>query len=309
LRRLPIDHEAIIDELAEVQANHEFELTLGKATYLDCFRGGIGKRLMTGCFLQGLQQLTGINFIFYYGTKYFENSGIKNPFVITMITSSVNTLSTLPGLWAIDKWGRRPLLFWGAIGMATSQFLVAVLGTTTTGQNPDGSTFAKNLPAQKASIAFVCTYIFFFASTWGPIAWVVTGEIFPLKVRAKALSMTTATNWLLNWAIAYSTPYLVDFGPGNANLQSKIFFIWFACCFGCIAFVYFLIYETKGLTLEQVDELYNEIKVARKSVGWRPKTTFRQRASVAGQGGLHHGTNADSEKKDETVEYRGEEES
>jgi len=166
LRRLPIDHEAIVDELAEIRANHEFELSLGKATYLDCFRGGIGKRLMTGCLLQGLQQLTGINFIFYYGTKYFENSGISNPFVITMITSAVNTLSTLPGLWAIDKWGRRPLLFWGAVGMATSQFLVAVLGTTTTGQYPNGKTYAKNLGAQKASIAFVCTYIFFFASTW-----------------------------------------------------------------------------------------------------------------------------------------------
>jgi len=309
LRRLPIDHEAIVDELAEIRANHEFELSLGKATYLDCFRGGIGKRLMTGCLLQGLQQLTGINFIFYYGTKYFENSGISNPFVITMITSAVNTLSTLPGLWAIDKWGRRPLLFWGAVGMATSQFLVAVLGTTTTGQYPNGKTYAKNLGAQKASIAFVCTYIFFFASTWGPIAWVVTGEIFPLKVRAKALSMTTATNWLLNWAIAYSTPFLVDFGPGNANLQSKIFFIWFACCFGCIAFVYFLIYETKGLTLEQVDELYDEIKVARKSIGWTPKTTFRQRASVAGQGGVHRGATESNEKDHEAVEYRGEEES
>jgi hypothetical protein len=93
----------------------------------------------------------------------------------------------------------------------------------------------------------------------GPIAWVVTGEIFPLKVRAKSLSMTTATNWLLNWAIAYSTPYLVNYGPGNANLQSKIFFIWFACCFLCITFVYFMIYETKGLTLEQIDELYDEV--------------------------------------------------
>lgn len=60
---------------------------------------------------------------------------------------------------------------------------------------------------------------------------VVIGEIFPLKVRAKSLSMTTATNWLLNWAIAYSTPYLVNYGTGNANLQSKIFFIWFGCCF------------------------------------------------------------------------------
>jgi len=116
---------------------------------------------------------------------------------------------------------------------------------------------------------------------------VVTGEIFPLKVRAKALSMTTATNWLFNWAIAYSTPYLVNYGPGDANLQAKIFFIWFGCCFLCIAFVYFMIYETKGLTLEQIDELYSEVHIAHKSVGWTPKTTFREiRASMAAQGGL-----------------------
>jgi hypothetical protein len=63
------------------------------------------------------------------------------------------------------------------------------------------------------------------ASSWGPVAWVVTGELFPLKVRAKCLSMTTATNWLLNFAIAYSTPYMVNEGDGYANLQSKVFFV------------------------------------------------------------------------------------
>jgi sugar porter (SP) family MFS transporter len=226
IRRLPIDHAAIQDELGEIQANHEYELSLGKSSYIDCFRGKVLKRLLTGCLLQALQQLTGINFIFYYGTQFFKNTGITNPFVISMITSAVNVTSTLPGLYAIDKWGRRPLLFWGAIGMTVSQLLVAVLGTTSTGQNSEtGAVYSTNLASQKASIAFVCIYIFFFASTWGPIAWVVTGEIFPLKVRAKALSMTTATNWLLNWAIAYSTPYLVNWGPGNANLQAKIFFI------------------------------------------------------------------------------------
>jgi MFS transporter, SP family, sugar:H+ symporter len=190
--------------------------------------------------------------------------------------------------------------------MTVSQLLVAVLGTTTTGQYAiDGTTYSKNLGAQKASIAFVCIYIFFFASTWGPIAWVVTGEIYPLKVRAKCLSMTTATNWLLNWAIAYSTPYLVNWGPGNANLQSKIFFIWFACCFLCITFVYFMIYETKGLTLEQIDELYDEVKVANKSVGWKPTTTFREirAGSVAPQGGVAQAPLAYDEKTGEDVEH------
>ncbi|KAA8569161.1 hypothetical protein EYC84_000830 [Monilinia fructicola] len=275
LRRLHVDDPAIREELAEIQANHEYELQLGQASYMDCFRGGMTKRLATGCLLQALQQLTGVNFIFYYGTQYFKNSGITNAFVIQMITSAVNVSSTLPGLYGIEKFGRRPLLLWGAVGMCVSQLIVAVLGTTTTDQTAEGVVFATNIAAQKASIAFICIYIFFFASTWGPLAWVVCGEIFPLKVRAKALSMSVATNWLLNWAIAYSTPYLVNYGTGNANLQSKIFFIWFACCFVCIAFVYFMIYETKGLTLEQIDELYDSKTSAKDSVHWKPTKNFR----------------------------------
>ncbi|KAJ5051507.1 uncharacterized protein L3040_001283 [Drepanopeziza brunnea f. sp. 'multigermtubi'] len=275
LRRLPLDHIAIIAELGEIQASHEYESTLGKASYLDCFRGSMLKRQLTGCGLQALQQLSGINFIFYYGTQFFKNTGIQDPFLISMITSAVNVTSAIPGLYAIDKWGRRPLLFWGAIGMAVSQLLVAILGTTSTGQAADGAVFSTNIASQRASIAFVCLFIFFFAASWGPIAWVVTGEIFPLKVRAKALSMTTATNWLVNWAIAYSTPYLVNYGDGNANLQAKIFFIWFGCCFFCIGFVYFMIYETKGLTLEQVDEMYDEVSSASKSIYWKPTTTWR----------------------------------
>ncbi|KFY24114.1 hypothetical protein V493_05438 [Pseudogymnoascus sp. VKM F-4281 (FW-2241)] len=275
IRRLKEDDAAIIEELAEIQANHEYEQSLGKATYADCFKGNLLKRLLTGCLLQSLQQLTGINFIFYYGTQFFKNSGFTNSFIIALITNCVNVVSTLPGLYAIDKWGRRPVLLWGAVGMCVCQFIVAILGTTTTGQDSLGNVIVHNLPAQKGAIAFICFYIFFFAASWGPVAWVVTGEIFPLKVRAKSLSMTTASNWMLNWAIAYSTPYLVNYGPGNANLQSKIFFVWGGCCFICIAFVYFMIYETKGLTLEEVDELYAEVSDARKSIGWTPSVTFR----------------------------------
>ena len=96
----------------------------------------------------------------------------------------------------------------------------------------------------------------------------------------------SAGQWLLNWAIAYSTPYLVNYGEGYANLQSKIFFVWFGACFICIAFVYFFIYETKGFSLEQIDELYNEVSSAPKSVHWTPSTTFTQRQSVAHQGGV-----------------------
>ncbi|KAH7116246.1 glucose transporter-like protein [Dendryphion nanum] len=263
LRRLPVDHPGIIEELNEVRANHLYEMSLGESSYIECFKGTLGKRLLTGCLLQALQQLTGVNFIFYYGTQYFENAGFENPFIIQVVTNSVNVASTLPGLFMVEKLGRRNLLLLGAIGMCVCQYIVAITGTVV------GTT---DLPAQRAAIAFVCIYIFFFASSWGPVAWVVTGEMFPLKSRAKCLSMTTASNWLLNWAIAYSTPYMVD--KEHANLQSKVFFIWGSFCFVCIAFVFFMIYETKGLTLEQVDELYGVVGKAWKSKEFSPQVHF-----------------------------------
>ncbi|EKG09814.1 Sugar/inositol transporter [Macrophomina phaseolina MS6] len=271
LRRLPVDHPAVVEELAEIVANHHYEMSIGTASYAECFKGTVGKRLLTGCLLQALQQLTGVNFIFYYGTQYFQNAGFSNPFIISVITNSVNVASTFPGLYLVEKMGRRNLLLMGAIGMCVCQYIVAITGTVAG---------TSDLPAQKAAIAFVCIYIFFFASSWGPVAWVVTGELFPLKVRAKCLSMTTASNWLLNWAIAYSTPYMVD--EEHANLQSKVFFVWGSFCFVCIAFVWFMIYETKGLSLEQVDELYNVVDKAWQSQGFRPKISFQDVEDVSG---------------------------
>ncbi|TKA72987.1 hypothetical protein B0A49_03064 [Cryomyces minteri] len=277
IRRLEPDHPAVVEELAEITANHEYELSLSKATYLDCFKGTVGKRLATGCLLQGLQQLTGVNFIFYYGTQYFTNAGFSNPFIVTVITNSVNVASTFPGLYMVEKLGRRNLLLLGAVGMAVCQFIVAIVGTV------EGTT---NLAAQRTAIAFVCIYIFFFACSWGPVAWVVTGELFPLKVRAKCLSMTTATNWLLNFAIAYATPYMVNAGPGYANLQSRVFFVWGSFCFVCIGFVWLMIYETKGLSLEQVDELYGVVSKAWQSKKFRPQVSFQDAADMgtAGRG-------------------------
>jgi len=178
LRRLPIDHPSLQEELREIETNLQHELELGgRTSYTDFLKWHtLGKRVVTGSALQALQQLTGVNFIFYYGTSYFKSSGIQNPFIISMITSSINVASTFPGLYLVEAWGRRRLLLFGAVGMAVCQLIVASVGTAFPG--------SENLPAQKALIAFVCIYIFFFASTWGPGAWVVTGEIFPLGVRA-----------------------------------------------------------------------------------------------------------------------------
>ena len=88
----------------------------------------------------------------------------------------------------------------------------------------------------------------------------------------------------MNWAIAYATPYLVNSGPGNANLQSKVFFIWGSFCFICFFFVWALIYETKGLSLEQVDELYAKVDKAWKSPGFVPTVSFQEVKDVVKEG-------------------------
>lgn len=100
----------------------------------------------------------------------------------------------------------------------------------------------------------------------------------------------------MNWAIAYSTPYLVNSGPGDADLQSKVFFIWGSFCFVCIAFIYFFLYETKGLALEQVDELYAKCGKAWQSKAFRPTVKFTEVQEFAGQQDARRSTLADLEQ-------------
>ncbi|OJD13583.1 hypothetical protein AJ78_05976 [Emergomyces pasteurianus Ep9510] len=273
LRGYPADSDFIQEELAEIIANHEYELQVVPQgsyfnSWLNCFRGGLSnsssnlRRTILGTSLQMMQQWTGINFIFYFGTTFFQDLKIINdPFLIGLITTLVNVCSTPISFWTIEKFGRRPLLIWGAVGMFTCEFIVAIMGVS--GKGNDNVT--------KAMIAFICIYIFFFASTWGPGAWVVIGEIFPLPMRSRGVGLSTASNWLWNCIIAVITPYLV--GTDKGNLKTNVFWLWGSLCVCCFIYAYFLVPETKGLTLEQVDRMMEET-TPRTSAKWVPHSTF-----------------------------------
>lgn len=269
LRRLDITHPALIEELAEIEANHEYELTLGPSTYKDAFLGSphLGRRLLTGCGLQMLQQLSGCNFIFYFGTTFFIKLGIDSPFVVQLITNLVNCISSVPGMVLVESLGRRRLLMIGATGMGICQLVVAAVGTAA-----DTNERAANY----IIIIFVCLYIVFFAASWGPVVWVVTSEIFPLKIRAKSMSISVASNWILNFAIGYSTPYLVNAGPKMANLQTKVFFVWGTFSMLSILFVYFMVFETSKISLEQIDEMYERVDRAWNSKNFQPSWSFQE---------------------------------
>jgi len=269
LRRLDITHPALVDELAEIAANHDYELALGSASYRDVFTGSphLGRRILTGCCLQMLQQLTGINFIMYYGTTFFGGAEITNPFFISLVLNIINVVSTIPGLFVVESWGRRKLLIVGSIGMAICQLVIAIFSTVAYDM--------KGLVA-KSLIVFLAFFVFFYAASWGPVAWVVTSEIYPLKVRAKSMSISTASNWLLNFGIAYGTPFLVQDGTGTASLGSKVFFLWGAFCIIGAVFVYGMVYETSKISLEQIDEMYERIPFAWKSKEFEPSWSFQQ---------------------------------
>jgi sugar porter (SP) family MFS transporter len=294
VRGQPKDSSFVQNEIAEIVANEEYERALIPSTswygsWANCFKGGLWdaksnlRRTILGTSLQMMQQWTGVNFIFYYSTPFLQSTGaIADPFIISMIFTIVNVCSTPLSFWTVERFGRRPILIVGAFGMLICQFLVAIIGVTK-GFNhahhdpafPDDDTkmLADNISAVNAQIAFIAIFIFFFASTWGPAAWVVIGEIFPLPIRSRGVGLSTASNWLWNTIITVITPYMV--GTQYGNLRSSVFFVWGGLCSCAFVYAYFLIPETKGLSLEQVDKMMEET-TPRNSAKWRPTTTFAQ---------------------------------
>jgi sugar porter (SP) family MFS transporter len=203
VRGQPLDSEYIQDELAEIIANHEYEMSVVPQTsyigsWAACFSGSImnpasnARRSFLGITIQMMQQLTGINFIFYFGPVFFQQLGsISNPFLIGLVTTLVNVCSTPASFWMVEKLGRRTILIYGAAGMVIMQFIVGAIGATAGKNTAD---HPANPNATRAMIAFICLNISVFATTWGPAAWIVIGEIFPLTIRSRGVGLSTSSN-------------------------------------------------------------------------------------------------------------------
>jgi len=295
VRGQPASSDYVQTEIAEIVANEEYERALIPSTtwfgsWANCFKGSLFsansnlRRTVLGTSLQMMQQWTGVNFIFYYSTPFLKSTGaISDTFLISLIFTLVNVCSTPISFWTVERFGRRTILIVGAAGMLTCQFLVAIIGVTVgfDHTHPDpantANSLANNIPAVNAQIAFIAIFIFWFASTWGPGAWIVIGEIYPLPIRSRGVGLSTASNWLWNTIIAVITPYMV--GEHRGNMKSSVFFVWGTLCSCALIYAYFLIPETKGLSLEQVDKMMEET-TPRTSAKWKPSTTYAQTAAT-----------------------------
>lgn len=220
LRDLPADDEEITLELEEMRIAKEEEAKLGEARYAEVFsnKDRIAWRTMIGCLIQACQQLSGINFYFSYGSVFARYAGIDDVFIFIIILSAVNVAMSFPGILAVDKMGRRSVLLIGCLVMGVSQVIVGAVSTALPGQaqgefgstdDPQSIVMVEAdlavlclLTAGKSLIAFSAIFVAGFASTIGPVAWVVAAEVFPQRLAAKCVTLATATNWGVNTVIS-----------------------------------------------------------------------------------------------------------
>ncbi|MER7079218.1 MFS transporter, SP family, sugar:H+ symporter [Saccharopolyspora kobensis] len=214
---------------------------------LSDLRGRLGLLpiVWVGMAIAALQQFVGINVIFYYSSSLWHSVGIdeSSSLLLSLFTSIVNIVGTFVAIALVDKIGRKPLLVIGSVGMAAS---LAVTGWAFSFAEVVGED--AKLPFQWGVVALISAsaFVLFFAASWGVVMWVLLGEMFPVRIRAAALAMGTATNWIANWLVTVSFPSMRDW-----NLPVT-YFIYAAFALVSVVFVVKYLKETKGRSLEEM---------------------------------------------------------
>ncbi|MPY79560.1 MAG: sugar porter family MFS transporter [Actinophytocola sp.] len=208
-------------------------------------RFGLLPIVWVGIGLSLFQQFVGINVIFYYSTELWQHVGFteSDSFLISAITAVTNVVVTFIAIATVDRVGRKPLLLIGSIGMFVSLSLMAVLFGSAPVVNGDPA-----LGPVAGPIALVAAnaFVVFFGMSWGPVVWVLLGEMFNNRIRASAIAVAAAAQWLANFAVSTTFPALSELGLGLA-------YGLYAVCAGLsIVFVAKAIRETKGKELEQM---------------------------------------------------------
>ena len=229
----PEETHQILKEIKEA-VNEE------KGSFLDLFKPGIRKAMVVGSVLAFFSQVTGINAIIYYAPEIFKQVGFGSESALfqTMIIGFVNMLFTLVAIRFIDYWGRRTLLIWGISGMVS-----CLLGM--------GMFFYFEITSGSLLLLFILGFIASFASSLGPIPWVLISEIFPTKTRGTAMSFSIVILWL-------GVVLITQFFPVLLSLFGGAFTFWIFMINALILLIFTLIFipETKQKTLEEIQEIW-----------------------------------------------------
>ncbi|KAF2103918.1 MFS transporter [Rhizodiscina lignyota] len=282
----PPNHIAIFTELEEIEAKLRAEVNRGSTIrewYDMFFAPRMGYRILLGVVLQMFQQLTGANYFFYYGTVIFQATGINNSFVTQMILNGINFGVTPIGIYLVEAAGRRVSLIIGSVWMFLMFLIFASCGHFSLDRQHPQNTESTGT----AMIVIASLFILGFATTWGPMIWTICGELYPSRYRAKGMALSTASNWLWNFLLAFFTPFIVS------AIDFRYGYVFAACNFLGGLIIYFFVLEGQGRTLEELDTMYIEGVLPWKSKNWvapPPDEIARIRKAA----GTHDGLDAEN---------------
>lgn len=198
-----------------------------------------------GIMLSVFQQAIGINAVLYFAPRIFESLGMGNPMMQTVIMGLINITFTLVAIFTVEKIGRKPLLIWGSLGMAVGAAGVAVTSVSSA------------LPPV-AAVVSIMVYSASFMFSWGPICWVLISEIFPNTIRGAAVAIAVAFQWIFNFIVSstFLPMYNMSLGSMENFGHAFSYSLYGLICILAALFVWKLVPETKGKTLEDMSKLW-----------------------------------------------------
>jgi len=250
--RPDVDVEATLDDIEEAVKEENAD----RASWGEVFARSVRKPLLVAVGLAVAQQITGINAIIYYADSIFAKAGFATPAdqasATTWAIGAVNVLATLIAVAYVDRFGRRPLLLCGLVGMASSLITVGIAfhymdRVDTSGAGTGGPTTA-GIVTLVALVVFIASFAF----SLGPVVWTVINEVFPGRIRGRAVAFATAVNWGAAFLVSEFFLTLLDWLGSSATF-------WLFAFFAIVAFVwiYKKVPETKGRTLEDIQRLWD----------------------------------------------------
>jgi sugar porter (SP) family MFS transporter len=219
-----------------------------RGAWSDLLHKAVRPALIVGVGLAIFQQVTGINTVIYYAPTIIQSAGLPSASAAILATAGiglVNVLMTIVAMWLIDRVGRRPLLLTGIVGMALS---LGVLGFVF-------RSGAQNAITVRLAVITLMAYVAFFAISLGPIFWLLIAEIFPLKIRGQAEGASAGMNWIFNLLVSLTFLTLVELmGP------AWTFWLYGLLAIAALVFCYYLVPETKGRTLEEIEASWRSVR-------------------------------------------------
>ncbi len=229
-------------ELAQIQQTVQDEASR-KGDWRELFSKRLRTPLLIGIGIFFIQQFSGINAVIYYSSRIFELAGFgKGAIMATVGVGIVNTLSTLVAVRFIDQWGRKPILYTGLLGTAASLSTIAFAFYSQESLSPD--------VFRILAIGGIYVYIFFFAISLGPLGWLLISEVYPLRIRGFATSLGSSYHWFFDFWVSYSFPLLAATALGK---NGGIFMIYATVVLLGLFFARFIVFETKGMSLEDIE--------------------------------------------------------